>query len=256
MWNPVDWSIFCRAWRMWSGGGNPYLVPGFFSPPWLLILPALFGWMPMGAGGAIMVILNVFGLGLAAWQQKLSLWDTLSLFASFPFLAACVYGNIDGLVIGSVLWPAWGALPVLALKPHLTIGAMVVLAVRSIKARRWIDFVPLGGLMAISLVLFGFWPVTWWGAGRFSAAYGFNVAGSAWPYLFVVGAAIFVEAVRTDDPILGLAAGAFLSPHLTGNALIGVWFVAAVRMRKTRYAFVVACLVFWMIYLLSRHYFP
>lgn len=256
MWNPVDWTIFCRAWQIWIDGGNPYWEPGFFSPPWLLLLPALFGRLPMWGGGAVLVILNVIGLGVVARWKGISLLDTIALFASFPFLAACTYGNIDGMVIGSVLWPAWIALPVLALKPHLTVGAMIVLAARSVKARRWSDFAPLVGLVVISFALFGFWPLSWGEAGRFSAAYGFNVAESAWPYLFVAGMAILVEAVRTDDPILGLAAGAFLSPHLTGNALLGVWFVAAVIMKKTRHAFMITCLVFWVIYCLSRYNLP
>jgi len=195
--------FFLPAARAIQEGHSPYLVPGFFNPPWVLLLFLPF----VNSAGArwIVSVLNLVAFAVLASRAG-SGRSVVPFLLSPPVLFSLWTGNIDGLVL---LGLYWGGSLVLSIKPQLTSGAMVYDAMHG----RFPGRAVLG--YAASIAMYGWWPVQ---IARQASM--LNCAGwdhSLWPWGLLVGIPLLVWAVRTHRRDVALACSPFLCPYISGG---------------------------------------
>lgn len=150
----IDFGVFMQAVADLVAGLNPYAREGFFSPPWLFYLLFPFWLLPTQIGGAAWFMANLGSLvacisSVSSAHRYRLLWIialTVSPVA-WPYL---FFGNIIGLVgiglVGLFKWRhSWLALPLVLLKPQLSLVAIVVWALRS----GWNHVAKASGLLVI-----------------------------------------------------------------------------------------------------------
>ncbi|MGB5932380.1 MAG: hypothetical protein WBH57_04865 [Anaerolineae bacterium] len=131
----IDFGVFMQAVADLAAGLNPYAREGFFSPPWLFYLLFPFSLLPIQIGAAAWFMMNL-GTLVACISSVLTkhryrlLW-ILSLAVSPIVWPYVLFGNIIGLVgiglVGLFNWRhSWLAMPLVLLKPQLSLVAIVV----------------------------------------------------------------------------------------------------------------------------------
>ncbi len=137
-----------------AAGLNPYAREGFFSPPWLFYLLFPFSLLPIQTGAAAWFIMNlgtlVACISSVATKHRYRLLWILALATSPIVWPYVLFGNIIGLVgiglVGLFNWRrSWLALPLVLLKPQLSLVAMVVWVLQS----GWNHVAKASGLLVI-----------------------------------------------------------------------------------------------------------
>jgi len=221
---------------------NPYLVPKFFNPPWVLIPIIPFALLPEKLGNAFWAALSILGLGFT-FRKMGANWYLTICFLLNPFtLYNMVQVNIDWIVaIGFILPPQWGLLLVM-IKPQ--IGGFLALywAIISWKnggAREiWRVFGPVFILFLLSFIIFG----NYFAKAEFMITY-FGDKQTLWPFSIPIGLALFVVAIRDKKFKLSIATAPMLSTYIqpysfplalygllpdswiTGAGLLGLWLM-------------------------------
>jgi len=136
----IDFGVFMQAVADLTAGLNPYAKEGFFSPPWLFYLLFPFSLLPTKVGAAMWFMLNLGALvaciGCVSTKHRYRLLWIAALAASPVAWPYILFGNIIGLVgiglLGLFNWRhSWLAVPLVLLKPQLSLVAMVVWLLRS-----------------------------------------------------------------------------------------------------------------------------
>jgi hypothetical protein len=188
------WSASTLTWR----GGNPYDIDalweverstgqGFpfpvhvWNPPWTPILLLPFGLLPFAFARAAWFLISIALLAVSGRLLAAIYWPSSGKAArlvsvvlpllAIPSWVALVQGQINLLVlfgiVGATYWFSSypllaGALLVVAtVKPQLGIGALVVLAVWALQARRWAVLIGSGATMAFLLLILTILHPTW-----------------------------------------------------------------------------------------------
>ncbi len=226
----IDWhGTFYPASQQLLHGHSPYSVSSFLSVPWTLIPLLPFALLPEQVGSAALFLVS--GLIFAWTAYKLGargIWIVVFLFSP-PLIHSLFLGNIDCLsLLGAVLPPQIGLFFVL-MKPQ--VGMIMALfwlveAWRQGGVRQVIKtFSPLTIVLALSLLLFGFWP-----ANRGVDPVNSFWNASWWPWSIPFGLVLTALSLRDRRHDLALAASPFLSPYVAHGSWIGV--VAALLPRK------------------------
>lgn len=223
----IDWRIFKAATLGLLAGQNPYYVGAehlrVYNPVWTLLLLSPMALLPAPWDFVALWVAAMTVLMFVAWRYKMSRWHTIALLTS-PFLfQSLIIGNIDWLPwIGLIIPNPAIALLFLAIKPQMTMGAMLVLIYRechsSIEKRDWMGagwtaarlLSPLVGLLALQVALFGIVvpsPVQY-------------ANWSLFPWSIPLGLAVLWWAARRRDVRLGALAGPFLTPYLTPGSYL------------------------------------
>lgn len=222
---------------------DPFMIETFTNPPWAVILLP-HAALPLPAGNAINLLLNVTLLGAVAWRHG-GRWPGLALaFTSPVFFDLARVNNIEWMICMGLLLPArWGAI-LLALKPHVAGGAALVWARRHGLA----VFVPLALVSVASLLLWGWWPARL--AGLPPGAPGWNLA--PWPVGVVPGLWLLWQAMRDDDEDLAAAATPLLVPYVAAYSLAVTVALLAGRHRRAAAALWLA--LWWFVVVEVRRF--
>lgn len=213
----IDWQeTFSRL-----GIRDPYRVETFFNPPFVtLLLPhALF---PLRLGNAVNLMLNVVVLLIAIRVLGGNRAAILLVFTSPVFFDLCGKNNVEWIpLLGLIVGPELGGMLLLC-KPQSLAGCFLIWAKRGWR----VILAPLG-LLAISFLVWGFWP------SRLAAL----PAGKPWncavfPFGVPFGLYLLYRAWRADDPFLAAVATPLLIPYLHPSSLTGVLCVLACKFPK------------------------
>ncbi len=213
-----DWhQFFLPALRRLISGQDPYEIPGFYNPPWLLFILLPFAWVPWWVAAT----LPGLALMLCAYHRK-KWWLIPIVGLSFPFLALSVYGNVDWLpLIGLTFGGKWG--PVLITAKPQDAGFALFAYVRR---RRLQWFGPLLLAMLISFVLYPHWPNALLSGNRIVSA---KRNLSLFPYSAPFGIfALFMTWLR-GDILWGSIASLSLAPYFYIHSLVPALFLLADR---------------------------
>ena len=234
-WTGDDWGIYHGAARRVLARENLYetkITFGYFyNPPWvavafapLALLPEKFGWAVVCAASLIVILAL-----LRRWEPRAGVIKIVLALLSPPTMYILLHGQIDALVLGLVMLPSdWWVL-VAATKPQITFGLIA-----GISLDRWqrIALITIG-VMLVSVVLFGLWPLDVTSSPRPFQGEGHNIWLNLWPFQVPVGVALIVAGWslgQAPNERLLLAATPFLSPYAAMSSLIGPWLVGLTYM--------------------------
>lgn len=216
---PVD-GFFAFDWVHFFGRGS---IPPFY-PPWTQHTVRLISY-------PVLVGLTLTSVGVASYERASHIISLSFTFFTLPLLWTIFLGQLDGLVVLGIL-----GLPVLAplvlLKPQVSIFSFL--------ARRSY-LVALLGTVAISFLIWGFWPqrmFTVWTVheeGRYVNDIALGLLGAP-------VAMILLWFSRGDVDMLMLA-GTFMTPYLLPyNLIVVVPSVARLSPRRAG----IACVLSWL----------
>jgi hypothetical protein len=216
---PVDLhDYFLPAARHVLAGGNPYDLKGFYGPPWALLPALLVAWLPDKAAYAAHGVISILALIAFLSVQKSRPWASLGALISVPVITAVLCGNLEPFVILALVVPRPLGMLLLAMKPH--IGIVLALywvldewrseGLAGVARLLW----PVLAAFGASVLLYGFWPVTWLGAALEYRGWNWNVWGmQPWAHVFIVGIpAVFISLWKERED-MALSAGPLLSPY-------------------------------------------
>jgi hypothetical protein len=209
---------------------NPYEIPRFVHPPWLLVIFVPFRLVPLELStllqsglyfAMITAIIHKFGGG----RRVLIL--VLSSYFGFD---AILQLNVDWIVCIGLLVPVAFSGPFLLIKPQLALGYYL--------AFRWREWLKTGvitaGVIAISLLIWPGWPLEIVGrVGGTSVEQFFNIAPLhllPGPLSLIIGVPLAWWAFRRRDPALGIIAWLFFTPYITLYSLLMTFAMVAIRL--------------------------
>ena len=235
-----DWSTIFRPAIM--GGG--YIIPGFFSPPWLLAIMAPFSLLPRGIDVVVIVIVSI-----ASWIFVMRRLGASALVIALMLMTpqlwwGIIYGNVDFLVpLGLVLPPQIGLFFVLS-KPQAGFGIAIFWLFEAWRKGgllrvAW-TFGPIAVVSLLACIPFGFWPAHLFAA---NATY-WNI--SPFPYLVPVGLIFLYRAVRNRQQGLSIISAPFLAPYVGVQSLP----VAVLGLLPSQTEAIIAIVSLWFIWLM------
>lgn len=198
----VDWQhTFAKInWR------NPWVDPSFTNPPWaVLLLPHLA--IPLVWSNAVNLLLNMSLLGMLVIRLNGGLLGLLLLFTSPVFLDLARVNNLEWMIALGLLLPAPLGTVLLAVKPHLAMGATLIWARRH---GMLVIFTPLVFVLLLSFLVWGYWLPR--SAGLPDDAAAWNL--SAWPVGIPVGLWLLWRAWQEDDEYLAAVATPLMMPYV------------------------------------------
>lgn len=211
--NLGDFTIFYTAARAVCAGVNPYTVPGFYSPLWVLCYFIPLSWLPLAIAFRLNALVSLGATGYAFWRitrgDVLKFW--LLLAAPFALFTAW-YGNLEWAPLLAAVVPPLAGFWLAAAKPQMGLILAGVLLFEMVRARRL-----LAASLTLSLLIvltgLSFALGMRWEAMPDSA---WNISAYPWGVPLGIGLAV-ASAVRVDR-LAGLAATPLLSPYLGSPA--------------------------------------
>lgn len=229
-----DWETFYYAARRLVAADqslyDTMITENYYSnPPWLAaaivpvtVLPPKFGWALLSAATLALALLV-----LRRWAASPGIVRMVAVLASPPMMYILLHGQIDVVIIGAVLLPAW-VWPVAAItKPQVAIGLLF-----GIPRRQWLRAALFtGALLVISFLLWGFWPAEVIRQPKPFVGAGHNLWAGLWPFQVPMGVLLLALGVSRKDERFLIAGSPFLSPYAALSTMIGPW-IAAVSFLK------------------------
>ena len=266
----IDWhTVFRPAAINVINGRSPYLVAGYYYPPWAILPLIPFAFFPEEIGRVFLLILALGVFAYVANKLGASKIALVALLLSPLVLHEVLNGNIDWLVVLGLIFPPWLGLFFAVIKPQVGIGLIVFwlfFAWKDGGVKKVIrTFAPVTIAYGLSLVIFGFWPLAasksldlWWNANLWPVPIPVGaeeiwrlqtiVNSSLWPVSIPVGLALLVTALRKNDIRYAMAASPTLSPYVlfhswvivllaivastpeTVAVVIGLWILVLIRL--------------------------
>jgi hypothetical protein len=247
-WFTRDWGAFFRpAAILFLTGHSPYIVDGFYSPPWLLLLISPLAFLPAQLGCSIVFLLTLFSFAFVAYKLGATKWLILLFVITPHVLKIGLNGNVDWLVaLGSLLPPQFG-LFLVTVKPQL--GLPVVLfwlwQVWSFGGFKkvFFTFAPLLVVTIFSFAFYGLWPL------RFSnvASETWNIA--PWPYMLPVGLALLISSIRKNKIHASFLSAPFLSPYMVVFSMP----VVVLGLLPSKLEFIAGIIGLWLLQLITGY---
>jgi hypothetical protein len=217
---------------------NPYTSgPGFYNPPWMLLIVAPFAILPHQLGFWTWTVTGVAAYAAAFRRMGLNWPETLMLIFSPLAIGNLMFGNYDWLILlAATLPPAWG-MWFMVLKPQLGGGLAALWSLWGIQAgmRKFaVTVLPVAVAILLSYLL-GY---------RLPASTSMTWSADAWPWGIPVGVGLMYLAIRKEDPLLALAASPFLSPYVVWHS----WIAVLLPLARKRWALGAGILASWIFF--------
>lgn len=236
-----DWETFYFAARRVATADVPLygtmITDNYYSnPPWLAaalipatILPQKLGWAILCAA-----TLGVGLLVLRRWAASPGLVRVLAVLFSPPMFYILLHGQIDLLIVGTVLLPAW-VWPIAAVtKPQVAIGLLF-----GVPRAAWLRALLFSGIvLGVSFLIWGFWPPALFAQATPFIGASHNLWAGLWPFQVPLGVLLIVLGISRKDDRLLIAGSPFLSPYAALSTLIGPWIAAVTYLKSWQVALV------------------
>lgn len=224
----MDWlTTFYPAVQALLRGDSFYI----FNAPW-----ALFPLIPFVAfpwGRELLLVASLCAMAFTAYRLGASPVG-VAVFLLSPFVFdALLWGNVEWLaILGFAINPALG-LVLMAVKPQITVAVMAFLVVESWRSHGWRDTLklaaPLVAVVIASFAIFGLWPLNMVG-------YTAVIDLSFFPWSVPIGAALFVQSLRTHNIRYAVAASPMFAPTLTPQCWLVVFLALVPSIPKLSFA--------------------
>ena len=244
-----DWQIFQTAALRILHGENPYRIGNSFTlfsnPPWLALLVSPLSLLPIRWGWSLLVVIGLILAIFLAKKLNLDMVKLICLILSPPFLYTLIHGQIDVIVVCSILLPReWWIIAGLT-KPQTIIG----LAFGALRSNYLRTAVITVAFLLGSLVLFGLWPLDLVNVPKTYAWSTHNIWLGLWPFQVPVGVAIALRGIEQKKDSILLAASPFFLPYATTGNLLGLWLATCMQLSKWQ---VLIILITWWLAVLFR----
>jgi len=208
---------------------HPNDSPGFFNPPWAMILLIPFDPLPLEWAAFAQICLYYVLLAGIVYKFGGNKWSLIVALTSLLAVDTALEINIDWMVCIGLLVPAVWSAPFLMVKPQAAFGYVF-----SFKRRDFIRASIVGIIvMLLAFIIWGNWPLAMWNAIQI---YDTNVLVNlaprniiTLPVSIIVGIALGIYAFRKRDPVLCTAAGFFFVPYTAPNSVLIVFTLLACR---------------------------
>ena len=232
-----DWTgTFVPGFEKLVSGENPYDIPTFENPPWVLLFIAPIAWLPPVLSRAVLAFVSIVSVVLVFSKLTDDFVLAVIIATSPPAVHLYIAGNIDWLILlGYISPPVLGALLV-SIKPQMSIGLFVYWLYK----KRFLDMIPVTLLTLLSFVLYGNW--------LSSRSLTLPWDTSVWPWLVVPGLIILILSVRNDDKHKAIAVSPALSPYVSFHS----WLAAFVAIKRRRTAVILSAALWIVVAIASR----
>jgi hypothetical protein len=224
---------------------DPFAVPTYVNPPWVLILFAPFSLPPLAISALIQTGLYFAILTAIIFKFGGGLRVVIVTLSSYVALDAVLQLNVEWIVLIGLLVPVAYSGPFLLIKPQLALGYYF-----AFRPRDWLR----AGLytlpvLLLSLLVWGWWPLEMLEKSG-SAIVGrmFNIAPLhllPWFVSLALGAGLALYAYRRRDPVTGILAWLFFTPYIALYSLPLALAMVAIRWPLLA---VIINLSMWLIY--------
>jgi len=250
----IDWSKTYRpATLALLSIHNPYGLDvareaPFAAAAWGLLPLIPLALLPVKVGRAVLLLVSLISFAYSAKKLGANHVGITVFLLSPPVMHCLLNGNIEWIpILGFVLPPQIG-LFFITVKPQAGFAVAIYWLFQAWRegGLRLVvkTFLPVSITLAISFVLFGFWPFQ--SIQVLPIAQNFNA--SVWPASIPVGLALIVAAIRLKQPKWAMGASPCLSPYvlfhtwssalvaLSGQtlelaaAVVGLWLVVIMRL--------------------------
>lgn len=217
----IDWhETFYPTANLVLHGKSPYGNWGYRCAPWAIIPLLPLALLPETYGRAVMFLVSLAAFTIIAKRLGARPLAIVFILLSPPVIHGLLNANIDWLAaIGFILPPQIGIFFV-CIKPQMGIAVGFFWLVDIWRGRGFKEvlrvFWPFSAALALSFILFGFWPFTfnrslhlWWNA-------------SLWPLSLPIALALTVTAIRKRSLRYAMAASPGFSPYILFHSYIGV----------------------------------
>lgn len=231
--------IFYPAGRALLEGHNPYEVPGFFNPPWSLVVLTPLSLFPPEIARVVLALMSFSAFCYVGLRFRMSPVAYIAFLLSPSVLLILLVANLDGLMLLGLLMPPPVGLFFVLLKPQF--GAVIALFwfVESWRAQGWRGvvrtFAPVAVVSGLSLPLFGLWPLS------MQKAVGSYWNMSLFPWSIIPGILLLYRALRSGRIGSALPAALFLSPYVS----MPTWSGALLSLASHDRWMVVASMALW-----------
>jgi hypothetical protein len=208
---------------------NPYVVPGYFNPPWLAwLLRPLTHLSPVDAH--ILWIVIIILLTVRCVYALGGRWLAVLLTIASPgFVLAIINGQPDILVLLGLLTGSW---LLILIKPQVAAMAIIYQAIRY----RRVDWLAVTAVPLVFIIL----PppalntLTW------------EVGVTPWPWGIPFGLALFALALFRRDKYMAAMSTFFLVPYLSGSS--AMVYSAILASRYGRLFALISSVIIWILY--------
>lgn len=215
----IDWDeTFRPAVLAWLSGGNPYHSGAhpLYNPPWVLLPLLPFAVLPYEIGRAALLLASLAAFATVAKRFGASPLSMAFFLLCIPVWDSFTLGNVEWLVMLGLIVPRPAGMVLLAIKPQAGAVVMLFYAVEAIRSGGLRGIVrllfPLAVVGALSLVMFGAWPIE---SMRYLAFRGEPMNYSFFPYTIPLGLALVIAAIRKRDIRYALPASPCFFPVVT-----------------------------------------
>jgi hypothetical protein len=212
-----DWRLYIQpAGTALLHGQSPFTIPGYYNPPWLLLLTFPLSLIPITWSVSVMVSLNFAAWTYTALRLKVHAYWVIPLVIFSGAGENAIKGNIDGLLSLALFLPPWASVLIMMIKPQLGLpvavfyGLSILLDGSPLKARigKLAKLtVPFMLAFGLSVLVYGDWFIQ--SAGAVTQPWN----SAPWPHAVVVGLFLIWQAVSRRDVRWALIAIPFVTPY-------------------------------------------
>jgi hypothetical protein len=246
-----DWyHMFRPAALAFLSSGNPYVVSGYFNPPWALLGYLPIALLPPALSASVFTMLEMAVILFAAIRFGAKPLGIALLFLSPFTIQGILLSNLDMYVaLGLTLPPVWGLFLVL-LKPQMSIGLVIywlAAAWRKGKLNETVRvFGPVTAAFLVSFLIYGIYFLR---ASKLAVG---NDNLNFWPYCLPFGIALLVWSIYKQQLDFAAFSGFLITPYLS---IASVWLALFVLIRRPK-ILLVAVILSWPLFILfARRYY-
>lgn len=227
--------VFYPAGKAILGGVNPYDTPGFFSPPWIIPILALFALPPMQIAWSVYSLCSLVGHGLAFKNLGASPGEINPLILSAWVVSGLSHGNVDWLVLLGATFPPIIGIWLVTIKPQIGAVLVVLWAYRAYRSNGSLSLIwLLSPIVGIGLLAYSF--------GYYQP---FQIESLVWntslyPWLIPVGVFFAVLAFNKNSDHWALASAPMLSPYVAFYSWITVLLPLIGRIKLLIFAMILS----------------
>lgn len=213
----LDWVVILPAVKVFSQGGNPYLVgEGFhkvYEPFWTYIILTPLSLLPFWVGRGLLFTISLVVFAYTAKRMKATTFQLILFLTSSAVVGCLNNGNLDWMVTLGLVLPIKYGLFLVLIKPQIGIGIAVYWMFHCWYVGGWKyvaeTFLPVTLYYLVSILWYGLWPLELIGMNSNPD----NM--SAFPWTVPIGVLLLSISIRYAKKNLAIFSGPLLAPYVS-----------------------------------------